>query len=197
MNNIDKKTVDSFGDEWSRFDQYSLSKEEHIFLFEAYFRIFPWDTLPEKAEGFDMGCGSGRWAELVAPKVEKLNCIDPSSDALEVAQKRLKQHSNVEFLNSGVSDMPLMEDSQDFGYSLGVLHHIPDTNLAIKDCIRILKPGAPFLVYLYYRFDNRPFWYALVWKLSDILRRCICKTPAKLKSVLPRVLFVPVFFPQF
>ena len=34
-----------------------------------------------------MGCGSGRWAQLVATKISKLNCIDPSKEALEVAKK--------------------------------------------------------------------------------------------------------------
>jgi 2-polyprenyl-3-methyl-5-hydroxy-6-metoxy-1,4-benzoquinol methylase len=43
----------------------------------------------------------------------------------------------------------------DFGYSLGVLHHIPDAQKALSDCVKKLKLGAPFLVYLYYSFDNR------------------------------------------
>ena len=34
--------------------------------------------------GFDMDCGSGRWAKLMAPRVGHLDCIDPST-ALEVA----------------------------------------------------------------------------------------------------------------
>jgi 2-polyprenyl-3-methyl-5-hydroxy-6-metoxy-1,4-benzoquinol methylase len=32
---------------------------------------------------------------------------------------------------------------------LGVLHHIPDTAAAMRDCVRKLKLGAPFLFYLY------------------------------------------------
>jgi SAM-dependent methyltransferase len=195
MSNIDKKTVDSFGDEWSRFDQVAMSDEEHAFIYETYFGIFPWDTLPEQAEGFDMGCGSGRWAALVAPKVQKLNCIDPSQAALEVTRRRLAQYSNAHFVNAGVSDAPLPADSQDFGYSLGVLHHIPDTPAAVQDCVRMLKPGAPFLIYLYYRFDNRPFWYAWVWRVSDILRRGICKLPAALKAAVTDLIAGIVYFP--
>ena len=60
MSNIDKKTVASFGDEWSWFDQEALNGAEHAFLFDKYFQIFPWNDLPDAAEGFDMGCGSGR-----------------------------------------------------------------------------------------------------------------------------------------
>ena len=76
MSNIDKKTVSSFGDEWTRFNQNKLQAHEQQYLFNKYFRIFPWDSLPKNAIGFDMGCGSGRWAKLVAPKISKLFCID-------------------------------------------------------------------------------------------------------------------------
>ncbi len=181
MNNIDQNTVSAFGDEWSRFDQEALKDIEHKFLFDTYFHIFPWESLPAEAQGFDMGCGSGRWAKLVAPKVATLTCIDPSPDALAVARRNLQKISNIKFLNAGVSDQALPQNSQDFGYSLGVLHHIPDTALALRDCVEMLKPGAPFLLYLYYRFDNRPKWYALVWHFSDKMRRIIYRMPNWLK----------------
>ena len=103
MNEINKdiKTVAGFGDEWERFDQSELDSEEHVLLFEKYSRVFPWHSLPEGgAQGFDMGCGSGRWAKLVAPRVRKLHCIDPSS-ALQVAQRNLSSFSNCEFHQGG------------------------------------------------------------------------------------------------
>lgn len=40
-------------------------------------------------------------------------------------------------------------------YFLGVLHHVPDTQAAIRSCVGLLKPGAPLLLYFYYAFDNR------------------------------------------
>jgi methylase of polypeptide subunit release factors len=86
--NVNYKVVDGFGEEWKKFDQSELSKEELEFIGEEYFGIFPWEMLPENASGFDLGCGSGRWAKLVAPKVAHLHCIDPSI-AIEVAKKNL------------------------------------------------------------------------------------------------------------
>ena len=67
--NVHPATVKGFGDEWNRFDQSQLSEIEHKEIFDQYFSIFPWHLLPENAIGFDVGCGSGRWAKLVAPKV--------------------------------------------------------------------------------------------------------------------------------
>ena len=184
MKNIDYKTVKSFGDEWSRYNQEDLMGKEHKYLFEKYFKIFPWASLPKDAKGFDMGCGSGRWAILVAPKVKQLTCIDPSYESIVVAKRKLNHLSNIVFLKAGVSEKALPPNSQDFGYSLGVLHHVPDTASALRDCVDMLKPGAPFLVYLYYNFDNRPKWYYLLWTASNIVRKIISRTPSWMKSIL-------------
>jgi hypothetical protein len=67
--NADPRTVSGFGNEWSVFDQSGLPKAERDDLFASYFSLFPWDLLPESSEGFDMGCGSGRWAASAAPRV--------------------------------------------------------------------------------------------------------------------------------
>ena len=45
--NKDQKTVDGFGDEWERFDQSALNLTEHHELFDKYFSIFPWSSLPD------------------------------------------------------------------------------------------------------------------------------------------------------
>ncbi|MDQ3129213.1 MAG: class I SAM-dependent methyltransferase, partial [Acidobacteriota bacterium] len=92
--NVDKKVVAGFGDEWSRFDQSALSEDELEKSFDEYFNIFPWEKLPADAKGFDLGCGSGRWAKLVAPRVGRLHLIDPSADALAVAKRNLSAADN-------------------------------------------------------------------------------------------------------
>ncbi len=192
--NKDQKTVDGFGDEWERFDQSQLSKDEHQELFDRYFSIFPWEKLPENSTGFDMGCGSGRWAKILAPKVGTLHCIDPSS-ALEVAKRNLSSESNCVFHHKGVSEYILPAGSQDFGISLGVLHHIPDTLEGIKACTEMLKPGAPFLLYLYYAFDNRPLWYQFIWRISNIIRIVVSALPHKLRYIISQILAILIYWP--
>jgi ubiquinone/menaquinone biosynthesis C-methylase UbiE len=194
MRNLDTRVVEGFGDEWSRFDQSALTSDELSAMFENYFSIFPWEKLPENAEGFDLGCGSGRWGRLVAPRVGKLHLIDPS-DALDVAKRNLTGQSNCEFHRAGVDSIPLAESSCDFGYCLGVLHHIPDTEAGLRECVKRLKSGAPFLLYLYYRFDNRPAWFRLLWKISDIGRRAISKLPYGARFVISQTLAAIVYFP--
>ncbi|MBC7899631.1 MAG: class I SAM-dependent methyltransferase [Saprospiraceae bacterium] len=193
--NLDSKTVEGFGEEWSRFDQTGMEAAELAEQFERYFSVFPWDALPADAEGFDLGCGSGRWAGKAAERVGKLHCIDASISALEVARRNLSGRDNVEFHRASVDDIPLADDSMDFGYSLGVLHHIPDTAGGIVECVKKLKTGAPFLVYLYYAFDNRPKWFRAVWKTSDIFRRFVSSMPFGLKKTVTDLIAAFVYFP--
>jgi len=195
MDNVDINVVNDFGMEWSKFDQSSVSEIELKKIFQKYFSIFPWDKLPPNAKGFDLGCGSGRWAFFVAPKVDKLYCIDPAKDALEVAQKKLSKYSNCEFYNVIVDDIPLEDNSMDFGYSLGVLHHIPNTQLGLKICVDKLKPNAPFLLYLYYALDNKPLWFRTIWKVSDFFRKFISIMPYPIKYIVTQVIAFIVYLP--
>jgi SAM-dependent methyltransferase len=192
--NLDRETVKSFGDEWSRFDQSGLPDAEAQTIFNDYFAVFPWDCLDRNATGFDMGCGSGRWAKIMAPRVGHLHCIDPST-SLEVAKSNLSSENNVSFHQASLDDCGLLASSQDFGYSLGVLHHVPETANAIKSCVALLKPGAPFLVYLYYAFDNRSFIFKLVWRITDLLRRVICNLPSSIKNLVTDIVALFVYFP--
>jgi ubiquinone/menaquinone biosynthesis C-methylase UbiE len=195
MGNIDTKTVDGFGEEWASFDQSELSDEILGGWFEYYFDIFPWEALPENPVGFDMGCGSGRWAKFAAARVGKLYCVDASEKALETAKRTLSESANVEFVHASVDELPFADNSIDFAYSLGVLHHIPDTAAGIQSCVKKLKPGAPFLVYLYYAFDNRSFWFRALWKISDLFRRFICVLPFGIKKLATDLIAATVYFP--
>jgi SAM-dependent methyltransferase len=112
-----------------------------------------------------------------------------------VAKRRLGARKNIRFHLAGSHDIPLADDSQDFGYSLGVLHHIPDTAAAMRDCVTKLKTGAPFLVYLYFAFDNKPAWYRTLWKASEVGRRTISRLPFPMKKALTTAIAGVVYWP--
>lgn len=195
MKNIDVKTVSDFGEEWANFDQTELSEEILSGWFDHYFDVFPWEKMPAEPVGFDMGCGSGRWAKFAAQRVEKLFCVDASEKALETAKNHLRESKNVEFVHASVDELPFADNSMDFGYSLGVLHHIPNTAEGIKSCVAKIKPNAPFLVYLYYAFDNRNFWFRAIWRVSDVFRRIICLLPFKIKKFVTDTIATLIYFP--
>lgn len=96
--NNDLKTIKSFGNEWSRFDQSNLSDKEVEKIFNEYFSIFPWERINNLSIGFDMGCGTGRWARIMANKIGHLHCIDPSL-AINVAKKIYQALITFHFIN--------------------------------------------------------------------------------------------------
>lgn len=193
--NTDEDVVAGFGAEWSRFSQEDLEPDELKAIFERYFGLFPWDSLPPEAEGADIGSGSGRWASQVAPRVGKLHCVDASSAALDVSRKNLEGQSNVEFHLASVGALPFTPESLDFAYSLGVLHHVPDTAAALKAVVRCLRRGAPLLVYLYYALDDRPRWFKLLWKGSDVMRAGVAKLPESVKNPVCDVIAAGIYWP--
>jgi len=196
--NVDADIARGFGKEWSTFRQGedSLSREQREAIFENYFHIFPWKLLPPGGGvGIDVGCGSGRWSMTVAPRVAHLHLLDASAEAVAVARENLKAAQNVSFHVNSVADIPLPPRSLDFAFSLGVLHHVPDTQGAIRAIANKMKPGAPFLIYLYYAFDNRPPWYRALWLMSDAVRAVISRLPHPLRKATSEIIAALFYWP--
>jgi ubiquinone/menaquinone biosynthesis C-methylase UbiE len=196
--NVDANVARGFGSEWSTFRQgeESLSREQRETIFENYFRIFPWNLLPPGGGvGIDIGCGTGRWSMMVAPRVAHLHLLDVSPEALAVAGENLKGAQNVSFHANSVAEIPLPAHSLDFAYSLGVLHHVPDTQKAIRAIAEKLKPGAPFLIYLYYAFDNRPPWYIALWAFSNGVRVVVSRLPHPMRKAISETIAALVYWP--
>ena len=193
--NLDKSTVSGFGREWQEFDQSEVSDLELRTFFEDYFSLIDLKTLSSQSIVMDVGCGSGRWANFLAPIVGTIHLVDPSNQALKVARRKLDPFNNCIFHNVSTESLPGQDNSYDFIYSLGVLHHIPDTQAAIIDCVKKLKPGAPFLVYLYYRFDNKQWWFRFLWSLSNVFRSILSRCPFFIKKRLTDLIAVFVYFP--
>jgi ubiquinone/menaquinone biosynthesis C-methylase UbiE len=190
--NLDAATVEGFGKEWAKFTQEALSPEERAQVFAKYFSLIDWTKKPRKA--LDMGCGSGRWDVLVAPLVGELVAADVSPEALEVARRNVRA-PNVSFVECSPETLQFPNEHFDFIFSLGVLHHLPDTQAAIRSLVCKLAPGGRLLLYLYYAFDNRPAWFRDMWILSDLLRRCISRLPFFLRYALSQIIALFVYWP--
>ena len=75
------------------------------------------------------------------------------------------------------------------------MHHTPDTKKALKSCVDKLKPGSPFLLYLYYSLDNKNFLFKLIWIVSNIGRLIISKLPFFLKLPITTLIATLIYFP--
>jgi ubiquinone/menaquinone biosynthesis C-methylase UbiE len=197
-NNLDLQVMRGFGREWSTFrqDPDHFSQQQRQLSFDDYFRIFPWHLLPAGGGvGLDVGCGTGRWSVPVAPRVQHLHLLDPSAEALSVAKENLRGVNNVSYHLNSVATIPLPPKSLDFAFSLGVLHHVPDTEAAIAAVAGKLKANAPFLLYLYYALDNRPIWYRLLWRLTNLARLVVSRLPHPLRLVISQTVAALIYWP--
>ena len=195
MKNVDVNVVKGFGEEWDSYNQSSLSDIEAKDLFSRYFNIFPSNFLQDDKVGIDIGCGSGRWAKHIAPLVKELHCVDASKKALNVARNNLDSFDNCIFTHATTDALGSLDQQFDFGYSVGVLHHIPDTKKALIDCIAVLKVGSPFLLYLYFAFDNKPLWYRIFWKISEPIRFIISRSSFPVRKFITSLIALLIYLP--
>jgi ubiquinone/menaquinone biosynthesis C-methylase UbiE len=190
--NIDISTVQSFGDEWTKFNKFS--DEEIGKIGDSYFDIVTTEMLGKDKLAIDFGCGSGRWTKYVHDKVNSVAAVDPS-DAIYSAARLLQNADNVQLYKASIDHLPFSDNYFDFGFSLGVLHHIPDTQQAMNDCIRKIKSDGYFLVYLYYSLDNRGIIFKTLFKISDLFRRVISKFSGGVKRFVCDMLAIFFYMP--
>ena len=190
--NLDKETVKSFGEEWIKFSSFDAGEIER--MGNEYFDILDQTSVDENSYVLDVGCGTGRWSFYLSPKVRFIEAIDPS-DAVFSAANLTSAKPNIRVTKAGVDNIPFADNSFDFIFSLGVLHHIPDTEGAIKKIYEKLRPGGYFLVYLYYSLDNRGKIYKIIFTLSNSVRKIISGMPKVIKQIMAEIISFTVYLP--
>ena len=193
IKNIDKQVIESFGQEWQKFNHFSKDSIEKIG--KNYFDIINFNYLdPKKSIILDVGCGTGRWSKYFVDRVKFIEAIDPS-DAVISAIKLTQDADNIRITKAGVDFIPFPDDTFDLVMSIGVLHHISDTAKALKQIVKKIKPGGYFYGYLYYRFDNRGYLFKSIFKASNFIRIIISSMPSVLKRLLCDLIAFTIYLP--
>jgi ubiquinone/menaquinone biosynthesis C-methylase UbiE/DNA-binding transcriptional ArsR family regulator len=99
--------------------------------------------LDPRATVADLGCGTGRAAQALAPWVDRVVAIDGSEEMLRAARNRLDPHPNVEVRQADLESLPLTDESVDCALLLLVLHHIAEPARVLAEAKRVLRsPGT-------------------------------------------------------
>lgn len=190
--NADAPTVESFGDEWNRFS--SFSEEELKKAGDQYFDIVTEEMADKETVALDIGCGTGRWSRFLSPRVKFIEAVDPG-EAVRAAVPFTKPCGNIRVTQAGYGNLPFAKESFDFVFSLGVVHHLPDTAGAIKEAASMVKKNGWLLLYIYYSLDNRGFFFRFIFGMSDLVRRVVSKLPRALKFFVCEGIAIFVYLP--
>ena len=100
----------------------------------------------------EVGCGIGTDGARFAGSGARYTGVDQTETAISLARRRfdLKELAG-RFQSCSATSLPFDDGSFDLVYSHGVVHHIADTESAVREFHRVLRPGGTALVMVYHR----------------------------------------------
>jgi SAM-dependent methyltransferase len=195
--NVNQEVINSFGREWAAFDYSETETDEALNAqFLAYSSPIDLSQFNSNTSvAADFGAGSGRWASRLLPYFSLIYALEPSDGAVKVLKKKFSKESRMIILQETVGNNSIPTQSLDLAMSLGVLHHIPDTGLAIKDVATKIKSGGVFLCYLYYKLENKPVLYRGLFWASSSLRWVISRLPYAMRRLIAQTIAGAIYLP--
>jgi SAM-dependent methyltransferase len=167
-----RRTQASFGYEWTHFNDWRQSGETN---FQDYFVGLDLESLRGRIV-LDAGCGMGRHARQVASHAGRVVAID-FSVAIDQAARNVSDVDNVDCVQADLLALPLADHAFDYVYSLGVLHHLAETERALAGLVRKTKPGGRVRIYLYWK---RHGWKGRLLTIVTAARRVTTRMPFRL-----------------
>lgn len=114
-------------------------------------RIFPYQEMKGKRI-LEVGCGMGCMAMNWAMQGARVTAVDLNPVAVEQTRRRFEVFGlEGEILEADGEELPFPDDTFDYVYSWGVLHHSPNTQKSVAHLFRVLAPGGKVGVMLYHR----------------------------------------------
>lgn len=134
--------------------EYFDEIENFRYLDQPFIHSFAQFTRLHNSRVLEVGFGAGtdfiQWLRAGA----RVSGIDLTQEAVENVQHRIKVYDlpSPEVLQvADAEQLPFQSDTYDLGYSFGVLHHTPDTERALSELVRVIRPGGKLKVMLYNR----------------------------------------------
>lgn len=125
----------------------------------------------------DAGMGAGRFADVASRWGADVVGVDLSF-AVEAAHRNFLDRPNVWIAQADIGMLPFRPKSFDFIFSIGVLHHTPDTRAYFLKLVPLLKPGGTIAIWVYPNeldYVIRAQWFHFVNKLSPRMFYAWCR----------------------
>ena len=94
----------------------------------------------------DLGCGTGRLSEALAPWVREVIAVDGSPAMLDAARGRLAAFPNVKIREGQLENLPIDDARLDVATLFLALHHVPEPERVLAEARRVLRPGGRLVV---------------------------------------------------
>ncbi len=96
----------------------------------------------------DIGCGPGAAVRGAAARLPAGHAagVDPSPQMIRIATRRSRRLANVSFTVAGAEQLPFGGESFDVAWTVQAMHHWLDRSAGLAEVLRVLVPGARFLV---------------------------------------------------
>jgi SAM-dependent methyltransferase len=178
----------SFGFQWDRFRHVQLdSRNGRRESERTLFATTGWTEADYAGRlVLDAGVGAGRFAEVAASQGAEVVGLDLTT-AVDAAFANIGRRPNVHLLQADIFAMPFRAGSFDLAFSIGVLHHTPDTRAGFERVAATVKTGGGMAVYLYAR-------YGPANRFSDAIRRVTTRLPGSVMLALAATA-VPLYYP--
>ncbi len=116
----------------------------------------------------EIGCGLGTDLLQFAKGGALVTGVDLTPQSIELVRKRFELEGlTVDARVSDAENLPFEDASFDVVYSFGVLHHTPNTQKAIDEIHRVLRPGGKIIIMLYHK-NSLHVWLGIplftLWK---------------------------------
>lgn len=185
------------------------TKNIYSFLWESYKNISPYDKwhfnemqsniphiIVQGALGIDIGSGCGFDTYIMAKNNPSVKIISLDiSDGIYKTKELTSKLKNVWCIKGSALRIPIKDNMFNFAYSFGVLHHISQPEMALREIARIIKPKAFIFLYLYEDHSDNPLKHFSL-KIITILRKITTKIPHRFLYVIS-YLFSPFIFILF
>lgn len=107
----------------------------------------------------EVGCGSGAHAALLATAARQVTAVDLTGRAVGLTRQRCRLFGidNVRVMQCDAERLPFDDNSFDFIWSWGVIHHSANTDQIVGELQRVLRPNGRVAIMVYHRHSSR-YW---------------------------------------